>query len=333
MTTPIIYRSDDASAPVLVGNAGGLITVLDACLVNGYGAKAAAGWTKPFSGTNLAAYLMGTGGTSRRMYLRVDDTGGPGARIRGFDDMTNVNTGTEPFPTVGQVGGSGIVHWKSNAANATARPWILIATPWCFYLSTQCDQTVLGTNQGTQLSQTFFGQYTRYTPVTFVHNVALIGGTPDNNNSSTGAAFGSINAPNNFSTPLFGGNFACRGENNAVGAVALGKTMAWGVPGLTTITTIGHSHGIIVPDPASGKVYGSRVFLVNPGSQSLLGHMPGLWVPINSSSSYVGGWLDTIDGSGPLAGRTLLIAHATGATGTTIANVIGRVCFDTTTVD
>ena len=51
-----VYRFDDAGAPTLSAAAGALISVLDACLVNGYGAKPAAGWTKAFSGTNQAAY-------------------------------------------------------------------------------------------------------------------------------------------------------------------------------------------------------------------------------------------------------------------------------------
>ena len=42
MTAPTIYRSTDASAPVLTGEVGKLVDLLDACLVNGYGAKSAA---------------------------------------------------------------------------------------------------------------------------------------------------------------------------------------------------------------------------------------------------------------------------------------------------
>lgn len=58
-----VYRFDDAGAPTLSAAAGALISVLDACLVNGYGAKPAAGWTKAFSDTNQAAYRQGAGST------------------------------------------------------------------------------------------------------------------------------------------------------------------------------------------------------------------------------------------------------------------------------
>ena len=46
-----IYRSTDASPPVLNGTAGSLRALLLACLVDGYGAKAAAGWAETFNQT------------------------------------------------------------------------------------------------------------------------------------------------------------------------------------------------------------------------------------------------------------------------------------------
>jgi hypothetical protein len=54
-----MYRWDDASAPTLTStDLNSIFDVLDACLVNGYGAKASLGWTKPFSGTGKAASLF-----------------------------------------------------------------------------------------------------------------------------------------------------------------------------------------------------------------------------------------------------------------------------------
>ena len=56
MAVPTVYRSDDASAPVITGTAGDLVMALDAILVNGYGAKSAAGWTIAYTGANKRAY-------------------------------------------------------------------------------------------------------------------------------------------------------------------------------------------------------------------------------------------------------------------------------------
>src|SRR6478609_9197278 len=99
-----VYRWDDSSAPTLSASNGALITVLDAVLVNGYGSKTAAGWTKAFSGTNLAAYLQGSGSNGR--YLRVDNsTSDNFPRLRGFKAMSAISTGTDGFPLDAQVSG------------------------------------------------------------------------------------------------------------------------------------------------------------------------------------------------------------------------------------
>lgn len=86
---------------------------------------APAGWAKEFSGTNLAAYRASSV-ESTRMYLRVDDTSTTNGRVVGYEAMTDINTGTGPFPAATQISGGG--WWpKANAANATARAWTLIA--------------------------------------------------------------------------------------------------------------------------------------------------------------------------------------------------------------
>lgn len=89
------------------------------------------GFTKPFAGTNLAAYRSGAVGASG-MYLRVDDAGTTAARVVGYETMTDVNTGTGPFPTAGQISGGGF--WpKSNASSAGAVAWTLIGDGRFFY--------------------------------------------------------------------------------------------------------------------------------------------------------------------------------------------------------
>lgn len=205
------YHSAMSGAPVLSGSAGALIAVLDACLVNGFGAltvssltvaggvatltfttphgyeldqvllvggstvtggvpgalngqkdiasipttssvtfaaagvadqtatgavtaiAAGAGWTKPFSGTNKAAYLSGNP-AAKQCYLRVDESGVEArtARVVGYETMTDIDTGTGPFPTNTQV--SGGYFWdKSNTASTASREWFLIADDRIFY--------------------------------------------------------------------------------------------------------------------------------------------------------------------------------------------------------
>jgi len=130
MAIPTVYRSDDTSAPVITGTAGDLVTALDAILVNGYGSKAAAGWTAPYTGTNKRVYRQGSG---PQHYLRVDDADARLSRVVGYGAMSDVDTGTNPFPTAAQISG-GLYVRKSIAASATARPWICFATNATVYL-------------------------------------------------------------------------------------------------------------------------------------------------------------------------------------------------------
>lgn len=103
---------------------------------------APAGWAKAFSGTNLAAYRS-SDVTGTRLYLRVDDTGTTNARVVGYEAMTDVNTGTMPFPTAVQQ--SGGYYWpKASAANGTARGWTVICDGRTFWVHLHTATSNLG---------------------------------------------------------------------------------------------------------------------------------------------------------------------------------------------
>ncbi len=138
--TVTVYRSTDAGAPQLNGVAGSLITVLDAVLVNGYGSKPAAGWTKPFSGTNKAVYRNSpTLGTGTYYRVRDDATNGINAtcaQVRGYETMTNVDTGAGPFPSFTQRAEStpSICIIKSVVQSSATRTWLIVADERCAYI-------------------------------------------------------------------------------------------------------------------------------------------------------------------------------------------------------
>ena len=86
---------------------------------------APAGWTQPFTGTNIATYKsadpMSTG-----MILRVDDPGTLNCRVVGYEQMSDVNTGVGRFPAAAQITGGG--YWaKSSVASAAPAMWVLFA--------------------------------------------------------------------------------------------------------------------------------------------------------------------------------------------------------------
>ena len=66
--------------------------------------------------------------------LRIDDTGTTNARVRAYESMTDASTGAGPTPMESRVAGG--LYWpKSSSANATARPWIVIADERGIYLA------------------------------------------------------------------------------------------------------------------------------------------------------------------------------------------------------
>lgn len=100
--------------------------------------KSPAGWTKPFTGTNKAAFRGGSTNNSAQFYLRVDDSaatagGALESAVRGYESMTDVDTGSGPFPTVVEYA-SGFCWRKSATANSTSRDWAIVADDRGFYL-------------------------------------------------------------------------------------------------------------------------------------------------------------------------------------------------------
>lgn len=121
-----ILRSTDGGAPTLNGTAGALIGVIDALLDIG---SSGSFWEKVYSGTNKAAYRADSG---ERYYLRVDDSAAQVAAVRGYTTMSNVDTGTDAFPTTTQQ-----TNWnwfKSNTADSTARAYTAVATDRFFLI-------------------------------------------------------------------------------------------------------------------------------------------------------------------------------------------------------
>lgn len=117
MATGHFYKtSDDAGAPALDNTAGSLIAVLDWALDTTGGTH----WEKVFTGTNTAAYRATTG---ERFYFRIDDTFGGYARFLGYKTMSDVNTGTGPFPSGASFYGY-LACPKSDNASA-ARYWVV----------------------------------------------------------------------------------------------------------------------------------------------------------------------------------------------------------------
>ena len=88
--------------------------------------RAGAGWEKAYSDVAKAAYRI-PDLLSSRSYLRIDDTDARCARVRGFESMSDIDTGEAPFPTFAQLAAESFTAVKSSSGDATAVPWVVAA--------------------------------------------------------------------------------------------------------------------------------------------------------------------------------------------------------------
>ncbi len=157
MSAPIVYRWDDANAPVARGERRSLPDILYACLVTGYGSKPAAGWTREYVNATFdkAAFRNSvTDGTG--FYLQADGAGGANTYtpiIKAFETMTSESAGLGPFATT-----YGNTYQTSSGADTTPRPWLLIADNRAFYLFIWPNNSAASIPGGTaQTCTLFFG--------------------------------------------------------------------------------------------------------------------------------------------------------------------------------
>ncbi|MHB1098243.1 MAG: hypothetical protein ACYCZR_01695 [Burkholderiales bacterium] len=130
-----VLKSTDTNAPVLTGQAGSLIALLDAVLVNGFGASSPLGWTMPFTGTGKRAY-RNSGGTGCHLRVQDDQSSYGRAYVQGYKAMTSIDAGSDGF-VQNATGGNYAVWGKSATLDATPRSWIAVGCEQAFHLAVQ----------------------------------------------------------------------------------------------------------------------------------------------------------------------------------------------------
>lgn len=288
-----VYRSTDTSAPGAYSNTvSSLIAILDACLVNGYGSKAAAGWTKAFSGTDKAAYRNSTVAPSTGFYLRVDDTSTSASRVVGYESMSDVDTGVDAFPTNTQVSG-GMYLQKS----ATTTTWMVIADSRSFYFFYKyaANAKWWGFFFGDIVSRVASDPYA----------CAIIGRTV----SSTIGNDENFPRASSTLSQVSQGHYIARNHTGTVKSVNFCKYAAF------TQTYLGTS-GYAYPNPADSNFLMDRIIVNDDTSgastYNLRGWMPGKWNPMHSDPASDA---DTFSGNGDLAGRSFLIVANVNTSG------------------
>lgn len=295
----IQYTSGDASAPQLAGTAGSLIAVLDACLITGYGAKAAAGWTHPVATSgNIASYKQGTG--SSGFGLVINDNG-PNvtstyrdARAIGWEVVAGVGapvgSGTGQFPTPAQANTTGfLVIRKSVSADAVARPWVLFADSRTFYLF-----TATGDTAGSY--HTFgFGDIYSYGGTGDAYRCMIMAKINEN---AGGAENNSLDYLSAFNAAV-GGNYIARTAGGTGGSLNVGKHADAVKCATNMIGTC------VYPNTIDSSLLVSPIYVHQIAEPSVRGYLRGAYVSLHPTA----GLTDAValNGTGESAGKTFYV--------------------------
>ncbi len=336
MTTRIYY-STDAGAPSLSGTQGTLISVLDWCLVSG--APIPAGWTKEYTTTNVAVFRPATG---NRLYLRVDETYADAsvscARLLGYETMSAHSTGTGQFPASSQKIGTpsgappGILAVKSSTADATARPWVVIATESFVYVWCNTNRTNLNEELDTNARPNLYSFGDIVSQMTDDAYNTIVTGSNSVSVSDCYTAFASSGWLGDDGDVA---NFMARPFTQLQGSLTVSKT--WNKMATTTSAQSGNATGLANPYPLGGQLFLSKFKIIEQHAQFSYGtnlngiyrgNMPGMWAIMHDvrSLGFQDGSIMTnfYDENGQsLQGRTFMLKYVM------TQNNIGVVMFET----
>lgn len=273
---------------------------------------APAGWAKVFSATNLAAYRS-LDVESTRMFLRVDDSGTTNARVVGYENMTDVNTGVGAFPTRVQVAGGG--WWpKAGSAGAAARSWTLVADRKGFWLHLH---TVSGASSGVSGSVWGFGDF-----------ASLKSGDPyacqlfcEKSDIATTNHPPARAVEHCHYAPVPESGYVPRSYTALGGSVAGATyvTSGWQTASAVSGTGANSTMPTYPNGPDNGLALSGKS-VVEPGV-CLRGRTRGIYMVVQNCHEQFG-WRDKIDGQGALLGRKLVAIKCGAPAGTGSAGVV-----------
>lgn len=265
--------------------------------------RAPLGYTKVFTGSNKAAYRANdTSGL--RHYLRVQDDGGSSGgnrecRLWGYEAMTDVDTGTGPYPTAGQ-SSNGYFQMKSSTTDGTQRAWCMIGDGKIFYLFVDYGGAAASGvgNTGTFYG-TVFGDILSYKPGDAYASVLSACTTAASTTSplqSLGVQQTSINSPTSFSSSM---NIA-RDFTAVLGSRYVGL-MASGLG-----TGMGFSTYISYPHQIDNGFYINPVQVTQGSPAVIRGKMPGLYESMHGRALNNGDIVENVQG---LTGRKFMMMY------------------------
>ena len=256
------------------------------------------GWARPFASGNVAAYRQAPRAGRNAYYLRVQDNlaNASEARVIGYETMSDLNTGTYPFPSDQWY--PPYIVWRKSATNdATARPYYVFADARTIVLFTHSHRY-----GGDFRLLLYFGDIV---PLASQDPYAcmLIGGVVD------GALF---NRGLSGEVPTYpvDGHVLARDYTGNLTAVEAGKhwdfaKCAW----CADVPMGGTPNALPWPNPPDGKIWLSPVWVNEADDvgtwRNLRGYLRGVWAPLHNVPAQAFG--SVIHGVGHLAGHRYVL--------------------------
>lgn len=260
---------------------------------------ASAGWEKVFSEGTTKAVYRSTDVTGSRRYYRVDDSGNTSARVRGFAEMTDVDTGTEPFPTDAQISGGGYILKTTSVSSV----------PVLYLLAADSKSVLISIAAGTfgnawQANTRGFGDPRPLAPAGDIYSAFLsAGGGSTPSNLDVGALDGS--ASNSSSA---GFTVALRSRSGSVGAVWQRPMPATGLLGALSGAC---DYLGAAPSAIDGQIKHCQMLLRDQAAnEPVRAVVPGVrYIPQSGARAVFETAFALFDGADEFAGRKLAIVY------------------------
>ena len=266
---------------------------------------ASAGWQQVFSAANTTC-LKPTVPEATGCVLRIDDTGTTNARVRAYEAMTDVSTGTGPTPLESQLAG-GLFWPKSSVASATARDWRLVADERGFYLAV----APAGSDRYTLL----YGGDIASLKSGDAYGYLLTGNQADQTNTSS-VPDGCVGYSHRSART---GAYLVR-AHTAIGQSTAVQRLGAHHNGSTADVyagTAGYSVGTYPNGPNNGLLTGPLELV----AQGIRGTLPGLLHPVQDcGNAFATGVI--VDGTDDLAGRRLMAIRTAPPSGAVVAGTV-----------
>lgn len=296
MAAPILYRWDDANAPVARGERTSMIEILTACLVTGYGSRPPAGWTRQFVNAEGTKAIFRNDPSGTGMVLRIDAATPSQSNLfyaSGYEAASSVDDVVFPFYT-----GTLPVQYISNQNSTQSRPWVLLADERAFYFFCWYNLTVAPTKDRPATIAYYFGDIVCDSQDDAYGCGCILSGT------GNGMQFNLRNATQ--ATDIYG-IWMARVMSGAPGGVGC-SIVAGGGPGSTQIP------GNAGPQFVAARPMITRPHINNAAVYTFRGFLPGFWYPCHDkpfdqlAEVVIGGhrYLSVIAGFFGQAGNVLL---------------------------